>query len=112
MHMSNKNAIAAIGDRDSVMLFNALGVKTVYADTPQDTEKAIHKLAHEGYAVIYITEQAALLAPEAIKRYKTEAFPAIIPIPSRLGSNGLGMQGIRENVEKAIGADILFGERR
>ncbi len=112
MSTSKKNAIAAIGDRDSIMLFGALGVKTVYADTAPEMERAIHSLAREGYAVIYITEKAALLAEEAIARYKTEAFPAIIPIPDRRGSTGLGMRGIRANVEKAIGADILFGERR
>ncbi|MBC8546538.1 V-type ATP synthase subunit F [Clostridiaceae bacterium NSJ-31] len=110
--MAQEITIAAIGDRDSVMLFHALGIHAVYADDAQGIEKAIHQLAHAGCAVIYITEQAAVLAPEAIERYKTEPFPAIIPIPNRSGSLGLGMQGIRANVEKAIGADILFGEGR
>ena len=45
--------------------------------------------------------------PEAIEKYKTEPFPAIIPIPNRFGTNGLGMKGIQDNIEKAIGADIL-----
>lgn len=110
--MDRHTGLAAIGDRDSIMLFGALGIRAVYAETPQDIEKAIHQLAHSGCAVIYITEQAAALVNEAIDRYKTEPFPAIIPIPGKLGSTGLGMKGIRENVEKAIGADILFGEGR
>ncbi|MBC8586492.1 V-type ATP synthase subunit F [Youxingia wuxianensis] len=108
--MNNNIAIAAVGDRDSVMLFNALGIKAVFVETPEQTEKAIHKLAREGCAVIYITEQAAIQAEEAIGRYKTQAFPAIIPIPNRFGSNGFGMKGVKANVEKALGADILFGE--
>ncbi len=110
--MAQKTEIAVIGDRDSVMLFNALGIKAIYVDTAQQTERAIHQLAHAGCAVIYITEQAAALAGEAISSYKTQPFPAIIPIPNRTGSTGLGMQGVKDNVEKAIGADILFGEGR
>jgi len=110
--MNQNVSIAAVGDRDSVMLFKALGIEAVYVEDAHQTEKAIHRLAREGCAVIYITEQAAVLAQEAIERYKTEPFPAIIPIPNRAGTTGFGMQGIRANVEKAIGADILFGEER
>ena len=102
--------IAVVGERDSVMLWSALGVRTVFADKQSDIEQTIHRLAREGTSVIYITEKAALLAAEAIDRYKSEAFPAIIPIPDRNGSQGLGMQGIEKNIEKAIGADILFEE--
>ena len=94
--MADQTKIAIIGDRDSVMLWGALGIETVFADQPQEIERAVHRLAREGAAIIYITEQALQKAPETIERYKTEPFPAII------------MRGIRANVEKAIGADILF----
>ena len=107
-----QNKIAVIGDRDSVMLFRALGIQVVYAETAEKVEKAIHTLAREGCAVIYITEDAAQMAIEAVERYKSETFPAIIPIPNRNGTTGLGMARIRKDVEKAIGADILFSEGR
>lgn len=110
--MKKKISIAAIGDRDSVMLFQALGVEAFYSNDPRETERTIHRLAKEGCKVIYITEQAAEAAKDALERYKTEPFPAIIPIPSRVGTTGLGMRAIRANVEKAVGADILFGEER
>lgn len=105
--MSEQAKLAVIGDQDSVMIFQALGVRTIYADQAKEIEQAIHNLAKEGFAVIYITEQAAENVPEAIEQYKTEPFPAIIPIPNRFGTNGLGMKGIKANIEKAIGADIL-----
>ena len=57
--------------------------------------------------MIYITETAAAQAEDTINLYKTEPYPAIIPIPSRFGSEGVGMKGIQDNIEKAIGADIL-----
>ncbi len=105
--MQQKVKVAVVGDKDSVMIFQALGFSTAYADDAHTVEAAIHRLAEEGAAVIYITEQAAVLVPEVIEAYKTQPFPAIIPIPNRSGTNGLGMRGIQANVEKAIGADIL-----
>ncbi|MDD4690874.1 MULTISPECIES: V-type ATP synthase subunit F [Eubacterium] len=103
----HKGKVAVIGDRDSVMIFQALGFHTVYADDPLTIEKAIHRLSREGFPVIYITETAAAQAEDTINLYKTEPYPAIIPIPSRFGSEGVGMKGIQDNIEKAIGADIL-----
>ena len=47
---------------------------------------------------------------EAINKFKTETFPAIIPIPDSHGPSGVAMAAIKANVEKAIGADILFSE--
>ncbi len=105
-----QNKIAAVGDRDSVMLWRALGVETVFADNALSVAKAIDRLAREGTAVIYITEQSAELIPDTIKRYLTEPFPAIIPIPNREGTTGYGLAGIKKNVDKAIGADILFAD--
>ena len=107
-----KNKIAVVGDKDSVMLFKAVGLEVRYADRTREAEQAIHALAREGYPVIYVTEKVAQKATEAIALYDTSTFPAIIPIPDKDGIIGTGMAGIRKNVEKAVGADILFGEGR
>lgn len=42
--------IAVIGDRESVMLFRALGVETVSAETAEEVSRAIRRLAREGCA--------------------------------------------------------------
>jgi len=103
------NKIGVIGDSDSVLGFKSLGID-VYPATGGEVMKAINRLASGGYSIIFITEQAAEQAKETIERYKTMPFPAIIPIPSNRGTTGLGMKNIRANVEKAIGADILFND--
>lgn len=107
-----KNKIAVVGDKDSVMLFKAVGLDVYYTNNAREAEKAIHSLAQEGYSMIYVTEQVAEQASEAIALYDTHTLPAIIPIPDKDGIRGAGMAGIRSNVEKAVGADILFGEGR
>ncbi len=50
----------------------------------------------------------ALLICVAVSLTLAQPLPAIIPIPGSRGNTGLGMQKLRANVEKAIGADILF----
>ncbi len=105
-----KRKIAVIGDPSSVMIFKAIGLDVFYEEQASKIERRIHYLADNGYAVIYITEKAAVKVQEAIAMYATATFPAIIPIPSNAGSLGLGMKQLKANVEKAVGADILFKE--
>jgi len=39
-------------------------------------------------------------------QYKDMAIPAIILIPGREGSLGIGMKNVHSSVERAVGADI------
>lgn len=100
--------IGVIGDRDSILGFKSLGLDVVPVDAPEETAKAINHMARKDYAVIFITEQAAVPAKETIDKYTNRAFPAIIMIPGNQGSTGVSMQAVKESVEKAIGTDILF----
>ncbi len=103
--------IGVIGDRDSVLGFKALGLNVFFEQQPDRASKLIHQLARDDYAIIFITEPVAMGAQEAIARYKTSPFPAIIPIPNNRGSLGLGLAGVKANVEKAIGSDIIFNNQ-
>ena len=70
-----------------------------------DQQKSeIESLRKEGLSYRQIAEKVG----EIIMRYKSRPYPAVIPIPSGEGASGFGMDGIRKDVEKAIGADILF----
>lgn len=101
------NKIGIVGDMDSIIGFKTLGIDT-YPAEGDEAARVINKLASSGYAIIFVTEQAAQHAFETIERYKTTPYPAIIPIPGNRGTTGFGMRGIHANVEKAIGADILL----
>jgi V/A-type H+-transporting ATPase subunit F len=105
--MSEKMGV--LGDRDSVMAFKAAGLDVFPVDGAEAAGRTLHKMA-KAYKVIFVTEQIAAGIPEAIGRYKAQPYPAVILIPSSKGSTGLGMQNVRRNVEKAVGADILFND--
>ncbi len=99
--------IAVVGDKDSVLGFKALGLEVHSVDSVDEAKKAVHSLAKENCAIIYLTEQlAAQMGPE-IARYKDSLTPAIILIPGKEGSLGIGMANVKTAVERAVGADIL-----
>ena len=99
--------IGVIGDRDSVLGFQALGLEVCPANSAEDARQALHRMAKEGFAILYLTEQlAAQLGPE-LARYQSELTPTIILIPGKEGSLGIGMATVKTAVERAVGADIL-----
>ena len=99
--------IAVLGDRDSVLGFKALGLEVFPAEYAEEARPVLHQLARGGYAVVYLTEQLAVDMQEEIQRYKDDLTPAIILIPGKEGSLGIGMQNVKQSVERAVGADIL-----
>lgn len=99
--------VAVVGDKDSVLAFKALGVEVFPVLTAEDSRRVIDTLAKDRYGVIFITEQAAMRIPDTIDRYNKIMTPAVILIPSNQGTLNIGMQRISDNVEKAVGSNIL-----
>ncbi|AUG56227.1 V-type ATP synthase subunit F [Acetivibrio saccincola] len=100
--------IGVIGDKDSILGFKAVGISVFPVSTPEKAQEVLEKIADDQYAIVYITEQLAEKIVSTIDEYSERRFPAIIPIPSNAGSLGIGLQGIKKSVERAVGADILF----
>lgn len=107
--MTIMHKIGVIGDKDSVLFFKAFGldVYPVVESEREENRKIVDKLAREGYGIIFITEQIASTISETIDRYNNEITPGIILIPSNAGSLGLGLKRVSDNVERAVGMNIL-----
>ncbi len=99
--------IAALGDRDSVLGFKALGLDVFFAETTEAGRKYLHELASRNFAIIYITEQLSIELKADIDRYKDQVTPAIILIPGKGGTLGLGLSALKSAVERAVGVDLL-----
>lgn len=99
--------MGVVGEEDAILAFKAIGAIAIPARTPEEITAALHRLSSDGITLIFITEAAARLAPEAISRYEQSATTAVIPVPGIKGSDGYGAQQVRAKVIKAIGADIL-----
>ena len=77
--------------------------------TVEAAREILHRLARENTAIIYLTEALAAGLEHEIARYKDALTPAIILIPGKSGSLGIGMANVKKSVERAVGADILGG---
>ncbi len=100
--------IAVIGDKDSILGFNTIGVDTYSVTGAEAALNVLKRLVTENYGVIFITEELAMELEDVIGELNKRYLPAVVLIPNSKGTLGIGMQKIKENVEKAIGADILF----
>ncbi len=102
--------VAVIGEKQIITAFRAIGFSTFYADTPALATDILRSLVKGGeYVVIYITEDIAEGMDEALEVLKNRPYPIVVPLPS-LSKSGYGMQCIKKDVERAIGADILFNK--
>lgn len=99
--------VAVVGDKDSILAFRALGIDVFPVKGYEDARAIIDNLAKEKYGVIFVTEQIAQGIPDTIERYNRIMVPAVILIPSNQGTLNIGMQRISDNVEKAVGSNIL-----
>lgn len=102
-----RKGIAVVGDKDSVLAFKAIGLEVFSVTDDEQATETVKRLARS-YEVIFITDKLAKSIDSLLLRYKARPYPVIVPIPSAEGSNGFGIQGIKNDVEKALGADILF----
>ncbi len=101
--------IGVIGDRESILGFKAVGLDVFPVDDPEEARKTLKRIAKEEFAIIYITEQIYQYMMDLVDEYTDSRLPAIIPIPGKDGTLGIGMTSVKKSVERAVGADILFG---
>ncbi len=103
--------IAVIGGPDTVIGFKALGLDTFpvrQADEAHEIFKRITKADQpDEYAIIYLEENLAEPLKADIDRFKDSPSPAVILIPGKDGSLGLGQSALQAAVERAVGANIL-----
>ena len=102
--------IAVLGGRDTVMGFKALGLDVFPASGAEEAKEIFRHLTRESdeeYAIIYVEENLAQYLEHEIARYKDALTPAVILIPGKEGSLGIGMDNVKTAVERAVGADIL-----
>ncbi|MCQ2506070.1 MAG: V-type ATP synthase subunit F [Lachnospiraceae bacterium] len=100
--------IAVLGDRDSIYGFAALGLETFPVLSDEEAVETLKKIAEDGYAVIYITENLLSALDKEVEKYREQILPAIIPIPGVSGNTGAGIANVKKLVEQAVGSDIIF----
>ncbi len=107
--MEKIGKIAVIGDGESATAFLAIGAAVYKADDEYAAADILRDISKtDEYAVILVTENYAAKMESLMQKLKRQTYPAVLSIPSSTGSNGFGMAGVKKDVEKAVGVDILF----
>ncbi len=101
--------IAVIGGAETVMGFKALGLEACPVSNAEEAHAEFKRLTAEGseYAIIYIEEGLSIALKAEIDKFKDNPAPAVILIPGRDGSIGLGLSALNAAVERAVGTNIL-----
>lgn len=107
---AERKKMAAVGSYDTVLPFQAAGVRPVPVSSSEETAEEVRRLAQEDYGVVFVEEQfyvaQSALIDDLVQHYST----SIIPIPGIRGSIGVGLSSVRSSVERAVGMDI-FAEK-
>lgn len=99
--------IGVVGEKDAVIAFLSLGMTVSAVENINEAIQSVDSMARQGYGLIFLTETFAKDMEETLLRYQNQMIPAVILIPGTQGSLGIGLEKIRDNVEKAVGVDIL-----
>ena len=87
----------------------AIGAAVFKVADEYEAADTLRKLAKtDEYAVILVTENYASKMDALMQKLKQQTYPAVLSITGATGSNGFGMAGLKKDVEKAVGVDILF----
>ena len=101
--------IAVMGGRDTIMGFKALGLDVYPVLNAVEAKQVFSKITapDEKYAVIYLEENLSKTLSQEISKFTDKVCPAIILIPGRDGSQGLGLTALHDAAIRAIGTDII-----
>ncbi|MCX7827875.1 MAG: hypothetical protein N2315_01530 [Thermanaerothrix sp.] len=106
----NLKGIGALGDYESVLPFQAIGLDAVVVSPDADDEEvrnAVHRFRTGGFAILFVTERVYASHREFLDEINDTEDLTVVPIPGIGGSMGLGMQSVRKCVERAVGMDIF-----
>lgn len=100
--------IGVLGGRETVMGFKALGLEVYPVEDTEEARHTFRQITGEGdLAILYVEENLAEALKRDIDKFKDKPTPAVILIPGRDGSLGLGQSALNAAVERAVGTNIL-----
>ncbi|MBN2537994.1 V-type ATP synthase subunit F [candidate division WOR-3 bacterium] len=99
--------IAVVGNRETVVAFQAAGLAVFPVEGAQAAEK-VEELVADGFRVIFFTEELFSHLAPVLERYRKRAVPCLVALPVSEGSQE-SVARLKEVVKRAVGADV-FGK--
>lgn len=98
---------AIIGSGESVLAFQAGGVDAFPVQGEKQARETLRRLA-KTHNVIFLTDELANPLKDLIDRMNEQPYPIVISLPSADGRSTFAVQKMKEQMERALGVDILF----
>lgn len=99
--------LGVIGDYNTVLTFKTAGIHGICPKSREEARRALTDMSDGRYAVVFVTENFAGDLEDLLEAGQSKSIPAIILIPGQKGSRQLGLQRIKDNMEKAVGVNLL-----
>lgn len=100
--------IVAIGERDLIIGFKAVGVELEPVKTPSEVEAVLAKLSQDpSTGLILISETIAEGCLDVISDFRNKSPVVVLIIPSHLPTKHISMLELKREIEKAVGVDML-----
>jgi len=96
---------AIIGQKKSIIAFEALGVKAFSAQNKKHLEQSIEQIMSSDYAILFLTEDVAEKFPQQTQQLCQQVSPAVLIIPG-LKPGKQGQAQLEKIIERAIGTQV------
>lgn len=98
--------IGALGPKDFVMPFGAVGAKTFIAENSGQAREQAQAMLKENFAVIMMHEGLAEDVGPIFESVQERATPCVVSLPFIEPSTGQAVQQLRSALRRATGTDI------
>ena len=101
-----KNDIAALGPKDFVMPFGAVGAKAFVVEDAAGAREQAQAILKENFAVIVVHEGLTEALTDIFQSVEEKPTPCIVALPFIEESTGRAVQQLRTALRRATGTDI------
>lgn len=99
--------IAVVGERESILAFQALGLQTAECETVEEAVERLNEFASGDVGVIFLTESIAEKMGDHLVEWRLRYLPIVVIIPSAKSEPYLGRRELRTAIRKATGIDLI-----
>jgi vacuolar-type H+-ATPase subunit F/Vma7 len=100
--------IFVLGDKESIFPFEAVGAQLLPVSTAEDFRRAWSEIkARKESALVFLTPAAYTLGQREVQAARAEGRNTIIVLPFAKGETEPGLEEMRYQLARAIGADLI-----
>lgn len=103
-----KGRVHVVGGAQVILPFRAGGAVLRPAEDGEGVRKTLEDLGRQpAGSLVLLTEEAAALAPDAVREFEKKAAHALLIFPTRLQAKSAGLERIRQVIIRSVGVDLI-----